>query len=313
MSAAWDRFEQGNRNLTPPLETYGQLTLAINGLRRDAEGWIAERGPAEAARRRLAVATYALNMLQNVDASSLWQESQAASTLLELACATLRKSPPTEGERAWHQAALAMLEASAPAASIRRHLQHAEARFPDEGRWAIVRLVAEESSVQGNVQADGRITIPAGQAAKLAAAYQSASEHQGVRAEAQVRWGRHELELGRLDEALRHFDLAGDPEDSVVRYWLHLFRGQALERLGRRADAIAAYRLAVRDAPSAQSAGLALAAALATDHQTAAAAAQVSQSLADGAAPPDPWLYYRTPDTRFLDALMSGLMGAIVR
>jgi len=42
--------------------------------------------------------------------------------------------------------------------------------------------------------------------------------------------GYFELRRGRADEAVTHFAEAGEPGDAVLRYWLHLFKGRALER-----------------------------------------------------------------------------------
>ena len=55
-------------------------------------------GAVDAPRRRLAVATYVLDMLKDVEDAPPWQDTQAAATLLEWGCARLRDSAPLAAE-----------------------------------------------------------------------------------------------------------------------------------------------------------------------------------------------------------------------
>lgn len=308
---ALDRFEQGEWDEASALDTDRLLKLVSDGLKRDALPWVAEQGKDAAPRRRLAVATHALVALRDVDDPGRWQDTQPASSLLEAACAFLRQGAPLPAERIWHAAALALLTRSAPHWAVERHLQHAETRFPGEPRWTLLRAIVAEAAAPRSEQRDGTVAIPASANEKVAAAYEAASANASTAAEAQVRWGRYELMQGHTDGALAHFDRAGTPGDPIVQFWVHLFRGQALERAGRMTDAVASYRRAVATAPLAQSARLALASALVVDRQTSAAAAEVRQALAADQPSGDPWLFYDLTDVRFWPSFVSALLEAI--
>ncbi len=82
-----------------------------------------------------------------------------------------------------------------------------------------------------------------------------------------------------------------------MRYWLYLFEGRAFEETHAPDDAVAAYRLAVAAVPNAQSATVALAAALVADRRTAEAVPLVNTVLT-APAPVDPWVFYTCPDCR---------------
>jgi tetratricopeptide (TPR) repeat protein len=308
--AALDRFERGNGDNAGPFSER-QLTLLSADLRNQAPTWVAERGPAEAARRRLAVATYVLGVLGNVEDSFLWQDTQAAATLLEWACALLREAPPVPVELGWHAAGLSLLERAAPPDLILRHLAHAEARFPGQGRWALLRAAVEEQRTWAASAGGDALVVTPKLHASVAARYQEATTHESVREEAEVRWGFFELAQGLTDAALTHFDRAGTPADQIVRYWLLLFKGRALEQVNRVDDAVAAFRLAMGVAPFAQSAALALAGALVSHHRPAEAAEIVSRSLSVADRGLDPWVYYATPDGRFWPGIMADLMRTI--
>jgi tetratricopeptide (TPR) repeat protein len=310
--AALDRFEQDRNDSAGPLSER-QLTLLGADLRSQAMNWVAERGPADIPRRRLAVATYVLGVLSNVEDSFLWKDTQAAATLLEWACTFLREAPSTRVELEWYGAGLSLLERAASPDLILRHLAHAEARFPGQGRWALLRAhVEEQRAWAAPVGSDGIVVSPKLQA-NVAALYQEAATHESVRDEAEVRWGFFELALGQASAAMTHFERAGTPEDPIVRYWLQLFKGRAFAQLGRVDEAVAAFRLAMEVAPFAQSAALALAETLVSHHRPVEAAAIVSNSLGAADRGVDPWIYYATPDGRFWPAAAADLMQTIVR
>ena len=105
---------------------------------------------------------------------------------------------------------------------------------------------------------------------------------------------------------------ASTPDDVCLRYWLHLFKGRALEQKNRPADALVAYRLAFEDVPYAQSATVSLGAALVAEHRPGEAAALITRMLAMRPAPPDPWTLYTCPDLRFWPQLLAELQKAIV-
>jgi tetratricopeptide (TPR) repeat protein len=130
-----------------------------------------------------------------------------------------------------------------------------------------------------------------------------------------VRWGAFESALGRPADALEHFDAAGTPDDPVVRFWLDLLKGQALERAHRLPEAVESYRRAVREAPFSQSANLALAAALADSHRMLEASVLINGAIRPGAGAGhiDPWAYYDAPDVRRWPELFDDLRQAVAR
>ncbi len=297
-----DRLQQyqPGRSIVQPLSR-DALWSGASDFRREATAWIAAGNPAETPRRRLVVATYVLDMLKDVDDASLWQDSQAAATLVEWACARLRESAPLPAERAWHVAALALLERSSTVTVLERHLDHAESRVPDGERWALVRALIDEWRSQDRRRDDGTLAISGGVAGRALQHFEQAASKPSVRQEALLRWSAYESDLGRQEAALARLNQVGDLNDAFLRYWFGLIRGRVLRRLNRPEEAVAAYRTAVAEFPSAQSGALGLAGALVSLRRMAEASAIVARVVAAEAdsSVPDPWITYRSPDVRF--------------
>jgi tetratricopeptide (TPR) repeat protein len=288
-----------------------ELWVAAHDMRRDAAAWVLTSGAADVPRRRLVVATYFLDLLTAVESRSFWLQGQGAATMLEWACGLLREGAAQPVEGGWHLAALVLLERSAPTDVLLTHLQHAKSRFPNADRWALIEAIAEEMRAPITLNDNGTITVPGGATARVTAAYETALRFGTVLQEAQVRLGFFELRSGHPEAALARFDRVAAADDVSVRYWRHLFRGRALERLNRLDEAIEAYRLALTAVPSAQTASLALAAALAGERRMSEASAITVATITTPPTAVDPWLYYGQPDLRFWPALMSGLREAI--
>jgi Ca-activated chloride channel family protein len=304
-----DRYERGEWQDAVPASA---MKDDLGDLLRAAPTWIRARGAGEESRRRLAAASYLVEFLgSHARDIALWQEGQSASEAFEWACSLLRRGPPLPAERWWHVASIALLEHSGAVATLLRHLDHAEGRFPDEPRWILARAVAEELRTWPERRDESVLSIPRDVADRITAGFTRASMHETLKSEAQLRWGYFELRRGQVDAALAHFEQVGTPTDIHLRYWLHLFRGRALEQANRLKDAIASYQLAMSDVP-AQSAALALGAALVEDRRPSEAAALVIRTLAVQPAPPDPWDTYRSPDLRFWPLVIEELHKAIV-
>ena len=288
--------------------------------------------PSQQARRRLAMATYALDLINanpfvvadgptmRVADPTLREMaignlsalvSPSAADVLEWACSVLREGPPLPAERTWHVAAIAALERFRGQAALDSHIEHAESRFPNDPEWALARAVSQESRTWPDRRDEADYRPPSGlTASRIEARFKEAAGFPATRQEAHIRWGYFELRRGRADQALTHFAEAGEPGEPVLRYWLHLFKGRALERAGRLDEAIASYRLACSDVPYAQSATTALAVALVANHQADEAAALMNRMLS--VQPPlDPWSFYTFPATRLWPTLMSQLREAV--
>ena len=119
------------------------------------------------------------------------------------------------------------------------------------------------------------------------------------------------MRRGRLRESLNVLNDAGTPADPVVRYWVFLFKGLALNESRRQSDAIAAYRTALQAAPRAQAATAALGALLATSGATAEAATMLQDMLRAPSAETDPWILYLSPEIRFWLRLVEELRKSI--
>jgi hypothetical protein len=333
-----DRFERANPPIRPAsYDSVAAFSASFDDLRRAAPAWL-RADPGHEARRRLALATYALDLINANptviadgptmrvrlaesgvgepivspgDNPNLQPFSNSASDVIEWACEILRESTPLPAERTWHLASIAALERFRGQAALDAHIAHAEARFPKDPEWALARAVSQELRTWPERRDQADYKPPAGFAASAVdSRYREAAVNTGTRQEAHLRWGYFELRRGHIDNALSQFGEVGEPDDLVLRYWLHLFQGRALERSGRLAEAASAYRLACSDVPYAQSATIALAAVLVADHKTDEAAALTSQMLS---VPPalDPWNFYTFPATRTWPQLMAKLREAI--
>jgi hypothetical protein len=336
---ALDTFERGDwTDDGAPLLEPAALEAAIKDLKTIAPEWIAARGTGEAPRRRLAVATYVLQLLRPQEDPYLWQGGVAmpgrpgpdalnlsmppgsryqrplpAVDALEWACSLLREGPPLVAERWWHMAAMGLLERRNAARMLVLHLDHARKRFPSEDRWTLGRAVAEDLQTWPEPRDDRPFEIAPSATAALIGRYQEAMARDSVRDEALVRLGYFELRRNRTAAALALFSRVAQPHDRALRYWLALFRGQALEERQRIEDAIASYEAALLEAPYAQSAVTALAAAQVRVHHDAEAAALIDRALAIHPAPDDPWAEYVFPDWRFLSRATAELRKAVTR
>jgi tetratricopeptide (TPR) repeat protein len=304
-TALLDRYARGEATDLTMRESVFELQRQ---LRRAGPSWIGPRNSPDNARRRLTVATMALEILDGHLDVTFWR-SGVATELLEWGCVLLRETPATEAERTWHLAAAAQLERASAFRLIRgpvstatgnsafvTHVVHAERRFPGDGRWALARAMDAEHAVwpprfdedvlEGVPDAENRIR------SRLQAAFNDPL----VGAEAHLRWGYFHLRRGRLAAALAELDGVGQPGDEALRYWQQLFRGHTLVQMNRRAEAIESYRLARATYPNAQAATLSLASTLAISGNAIEAGELTNAMLL--APGDDPWNVYGFPAYR---------------
>ena len=115
----------------------------------EAEGWVASTTVERTRRERVAVGLAMEFLAAAVDGAI--QNYESGRALVEWACRLLAKGPPTEFERAVHLASLAILQGvgdyqtfgidEAPGKRT-GHVDHASARYPDEDRFKLARVVA---------------------------------------------------------------------------------------------------------------------------------------------------------------------------
>jgi tetratricopeptide (TPR) repeat protein len=332
---ALDRFERGDWAVAnaPPM-TPEELEALLTALRAHAPEWIAAESPAGQRRRRLAVATFALDVLyvqtdpflwlggghQDANFSVIREGTSAryrarlpAAELLAWAEDVLKPDPPLPAERWWHLAAIGLLERSKGVDALDQEIDRARSRFPTEERWALAHAVSAELETWPDARDDHPFNPTPQEALPIEDRYADALQRPSIKSEAQLRLGYFELRRGRVDAALKDFTAAGAPSEAALRYWLSLFEGQALEQKADRAGALEAYRKAFTAVPYALSASLALASALADARRGPESAALMMKTLSIDQAPVDPWALYTLPDMRFWDYATSNLRAAIAR
>ena len=290
-----------------PRLTLPNLRLAEVQLRTGGTQWIRAGGEALEPTRRIQLATFVLEFLSVQDNFEYWRYHDAPADLFEWASGLVRNGPARPEERLWHLAGISLLERFGASWLLEIHLGYARARFPDEPRFLLARAVSVEMQLWPQHRDEQGFVVPEEMLARLLGRYQDAIGNSVVRQEAHLRLGYIELLRGRVKEALTDFDRAGTPDDPMLRYMLHLLRGKALTAARKHDEAIASFRLAFNEAPYAQSATLALGAALVTRGQHNEAAALTSRMLALPAPSFDPWIIYTLPEWRFWETRMESL------
>jgi hypothetical protein len=290
-------------------------------LRRTGPPWAGPGNEPDSPRRRLLVATIAIDFI-NQNFERAWGVGYPGE-LLEWACELLRGTPPAPAERAWHLAAVALLQRASASRLVRgpvsaatgntavvTHIIHAEGRFPGDGEWALARAIDAEHLTWPPALTEDVLRPPPDHENRIRSRMQDAFEVASVRDEARLRWAYFQTRRGRFAQALEEFDDVGPPSDPVVRFWLHLLRGRTLVRMERTPEAVESYRKALAEFPHAQSATLALGAAFVNRGQATAARELVSAFL--GSSPgTDPWRAYGSPAQRHWPRLYVELRQAI--
>lgn len=326
-----DRYSAGHfAEVTGTIERDGNYDDLLKSLKKDALGWVNAGGPADRSRRQLAAATLALEAARagTFDDWKLVQNFirleyiywKAPPKLIEWGCQWLREAgPPSESERLWHLAALAVAaragdfefligspwEARGNPWDEFTHLQHSAERFPHERRFALAQGIAVEWRLFPSARPG---------AAEAQQIFEILSPESGVGPEASVRLGFMLLRAGQLPRALTTLSAAAErSSDPYTTYLAHYFRAKVFERQRVPAEAEAAYREALALIPAAQSASFGLAALLAARGKRAEAAALVDAALIADPRPVDPWRAYGEADARFWPSLIARLHTEIRR
>jgi tetratricopeptide (TPR) repeat protein len=337
-----DRYFRGEFEAV--IATLGQVSDfddLLKQLKQDGPAWIDAGGAAARERRELAAATLALEVARLGQwtewkhrelypvptganfgwydengkpyiAESLWWE--APPLLIEWGCALFRRDDalPDPLERLWQLAALAVAQRSEdfeflysegvtklynPKAEI-DHLVHARARFPNEPRF----WLAEGTVMEWRLQP---------RAIKV---FERLEDDPDVGAEARMRMGAIYFRQRNDDRAIALFEQVKPmTRDPWVVYLAEYFKGQALERRKRQADAERAYRGAVAAVPGAQAASVALAALLFQSDRRTEASDLITTMLARRPRAVDPWRGYAHADDRFWPLLIARLRAEIRR
>jgi tetratricopeptide (TPR) repeat protein len=289
-------------------------------IEREAPAWI-EAVPSDAARRQLAVAAFALEVTHarmERDWRKLW-------SILEWSCDLLRRSgPPTDRERTWHLAAIAVAGrardfgrlvvdrpppwTTAPARSLdiptlRRyagttgHLGHMLQRFPDEPRVLFATALLAVAPFEGEATRNPSRAMTTDHAAmqqqgrlRALAFLNALRADPRLEAEAHVRAGHIHYAMGSYSSALGLERLAQrTAADSATKYLAHLFAGRIHLALRQPPEAAREFEHAIAIAPRAQSAILALSTLQATSDTTIPSLTLLRQSLDNRDRFADPW------------------------
>jgi tetratricopeptide (TPR) repeat protein len=254
---------------------------------QDTPAWVTA-DPANSDKRRAAVSAF----LVELTGARLESDWGRLSDLIEWTCTQmLRTGPPTEFERQWHLATIALagrartrLWLLGPYARLphqkplRRvpqkddppspmHLMHALERFPEDPELQIARVIAwtwgRDSEPMRNRDVEWRDnanlrTRPAQLEAVVA--FAPLLSDPAVGAEAHVRTGMIQVTVGDHAAALRSFETAQPIATAPpLKYLAHFLAARSLEVLQRPDEAAAQYRRALDVVPGAESAVIALA------------------------------------------------------
>jgi len=290
--------ESLDRYPADPVETVRSVVAtqslsALNAsLRRDGVAWMLAKGAAEANQRRLIAATFALDAA----GTKFETEPNDVAPLVEWACEQIRRRMPSDAERQWHIAALALLEGTGNPQIVETHLAHAAARFRDEPMWTRTRVWLADSRT---LNIHPRQPLPAPRIpfpSALAAEYEALAATPELAGDAWLRIGFLHFLAGAYPEARRDFTTAqlADTTDTRTRYLTQLFIGWMYEREQRHTESIGAFRAAMAAEPAGRTAAVWLAARYAIGGRAEEAEVLAAQSLNSDNAGSDPWrTFYR--------------------
>lgn len=336
-----DRYLTGDfEGVVQELKALESFDNVLEDLRLNGAAWVDAAAGDQRARRRLAAATYALEAARAADRVD-WKWVQrltaqanerqkadhifwkAPPLLIEWGCSLMRgEARPRPIERIWHLAAIAVAQRAGDAEFLIGspfsermnaeaeidHVYHASERFKHEGRFKLAVAIAVDSLTW--TPRRGRVAQRQAEAAIRA--FESVLDDVDVGGEAAMRLGGLHARRGEEEDALEMFERAeARTRDRYVIYLARYFKGQALERASKLADAEGAYRGALATIPQAQSVTIALAALLAKQGHRAEAAQMIDAQLSTTPAPPDPWLGYGAADDRFWPDLIARLRAEI--
>ena len=297
-----ERYERDGSAST----AFADTKVLLASLDRAASAWVADVPEPSHERRRQLVALMLLELSRApVDGSVITVRKE----LVEWACAWLRRGPPSEFERLWMEASLAIYQparTAGPSPLETEHTKHALSRFPKDPHLLLADLAARPeaflvTSRPGADQArvargvdDGRITFasPRGprQIAETRAALEKWSHHGEVGGEAGARLGLLLFHLNQLPASSTTSAAAAErTREPALQHFAWLNAGLALDAEGRRPEALEAYRRAARAVPDALSSSMALSAALFLEGDRIEAATIAERALSRSPAVVDPW------------------------
>lgn len=301
-------YAGGNQaDVLPKLATVGNLKEFQDDLDKVLPAWTAMPGDPEQHRRAI------IAFVVDAAFARLDQGTQAGK-LAEWACRQIRRhAKPDEFDHRAYMAMFALFAGAVDPDALELHVKHVQFQFPNEPRLALERGIAEEirgAPFYEPVKQTTADTIKRREEA--ARRYADAAKVDAISAEALLRLGRVNLDLGKADDALKALDRV-EPlsKDGSIVYLARLFRGMALDRLGKLDDAAQAYREALAIAPDAQSASISLAAVTLKRGDAAGSDRLMKAMLIRPSPAPDPWWTYWAGDYRLHDDWLKAMREAV--
>jgi tetratricopeptide (TPR) repeat protein len=289
------------------LATVGNLKEFQDDLDKVLPIWTAMPGDPEQHRRAL------IAFVVDAAFARLDQGAQSGK-LAEWACRQIRRHAKADDFD--HRAYMAMFALFAGAVdpdALELHVAHVKFQFPNEPRLALERGIAEEMRGAPFYEPSKQTTADTIKHREEAVRrYTDAAKNDAIAAEALLRLGRVNLDLGKADDALKALDRV-EPlsKDPATVYLARLFRGMALDRLGKLDDAAQAYRQALAIAPDAQSASISLAAVALKRGDPVGSDRLMTATLIRPAPAPDPWWTYWAGDYRLGGDLLKAMREAV--
>ncbi len=255
----------------------------------------------------------------------------------------LASARTTDFVRAWHRAAIGLLQGSTDPARVEEHVVDlARGGGGPDGRVLLAHAVAQErrcwvgrpsleqpalridallaaagaqipDDPAGPYRSDREVTLAKHSVClqQAISRFETAAGIDEAATEARVRGGWTLLQDGRPGEAMEWLDAVRPHDDRPLEYWHGLVRGRVLEALGRSGDAVNAYRAILALYPRAQSASLGLTISLMHLDRTTEAD-EIARSVREGrVVVPDPWRTYYFGDQRFAGQWIDSLRTAV--
>jgi hypothetical protein len=205
---------------------------------------------------------------------------------------------PDSYERYWLWTAIMVLDAANLQGAGLAFVDNALARFPGEPRFLLARaFLSDQRRALDVLTSTGPSLVFVQNVAEL---YDKAIAQEATANEARLRKARLLHRAGFEIDSLALLDeVQDDPQDEELTYLRHLFRAQTLDALGRGDEAAVEYRLAMTEAPDAQSARVGLMIGLLRQGDRASAEALAEDIQSASADAMDPWWGYWLGDYRF--------------
>jgi len=332
-----ERYAQGNYD-DAVKQVIGAKSVRpiVKDFRKNAGAWIDGAPAPERAQRIAVVGAMSLELMaatfnQHVD------DYSESRVLIEWACERFRQLPPSEVERWFHLAAIALAQGAGDKKFIDgngrrfnfldKHAEHPTERFPREVRFRLAIATANPEAQQiatwllpPGYMVDPAVTMIEHQFERqlLDSSLQMLMElfdDPVVSTEARLRSGVLRFLRGDTTVAGTDLEHAEQAKDPVIRHVAHLMLGTIADQAGDASEALRHYRLAYETVPAA-TASVALASRLFRSGAAEEAAAVLRAF--DAAVPPaDPWELYGQRDFRsftvFRHEMRKALAGVLMR